>query len=315
MDEQALQEAVDFSGYPLQTVVAEWLFDHGFAVCEEWAFVDPDTDTRRTIDIEAARFVDGWFETDAGRTAVGGVLLIECKQSRNPYLGFEAVRINPLVRRLPVAGLPHAEIALHWEEEVEGAMAVSVPVLHALGLTEHPFFTDPPVATNLSKAHPKGKRVELSGDEPYNALSQPLIKAMLRYIEHWTFSPGDRPEGQYSIHLPMPIAVVDAPLLLVRGRKGSSEICPTEWMRVITHEAASRSPEPWRPLGFDVINVVHADFFPTFVERHLLPFFDEFARRLRLVQDALLTGEARVPDAGLGLARRGDYFEWLTTRA
>ncbi len=45
-------------------------------------------------------------------------------------------------------------------------------------------------------------------------------------------------------------------------------------MRVITHEAASRPPEPWRPLGFDVINVVHADFFPTFVERHLLPFFE-----------------------------------------
>jgi hypothetical protein len=313
MGDEALREAVDLSGYPLQTVVAGWLVDHGFAVCEEWAFVDADTGVRRTVDIEAARFVDGWVESDAGRVAVGGCLLIECRQSRNPYIGFEAVTVNPRARRLPLTGLPHDEVVLRWVDSSEGEVAVAVPTLDVLGLTHHPFLTDPPVAAMISKAHPKGKRVELSGEEPYNALVRPLVKAMLRYTEHWSHSAADRSGGHYSVHLPMPLAVVDAPLLLARGRKGSSDIRRADWMRVISHEAANLRPRPWRPLGFHVIDVVHADFLPSFVEHHVVPFFDELARRVHHVQDALVTGAAWRPEVSSDLARDGYFFEWLTS--
>jgi hypothetical protein len=313
MDEQAFRDAIDLSGYPLQSVVAGWLDDHGYGVSEEWAFVDTETERRRTIDIEAFRSVDDWSESEAGRVAVVAALLIECKQSRSPYVGFEAVTTNPFVRRLPLCGLPHDEVVLEWNEPPEGEISIAVPVSHVLGLTDHAFFTDAPVITTLSKAHPRGKRVELSGEEPYNALSQPLAKATVRYIEHWRANFDSRADdGHYSVHLPVPIAVVDAPLLVVRGRKDSSEIRGTSWMRVVSHEAARKPPHPWRPLGYDVINVVHADFFPTFVAQHLEPFLDDFTRRVHRVQDALLVGKARMPHGGRNRFRRGDYFEWLS---
>jgi hypothetical protein len=47
VSEQLVNKAISYSGYPLQVIVAKELATN-FMLHEEWSFIDPDTNQRRS---------------------------------------------------------------------------------------------------------------------------------------------------------------------------------------------------------------------------------------------------------------------------
>jgi hypothetical protein len=88
-------------------------------------------------------------------------------------------------------------------------------------------------------------------------------------------------------------------LLAVYGRRGASRIEPTDWIRVISRHAAGTHP-PRQGLGFDVLDVVAADRFETFLEDYLEPFVSEFVTSLARVQDVVLAGKGMLSRFHIG---------------
>ncbi|HET8954743.1 MAG TPA: hypothetical protein VFN18_03690 [Solirubrobacterales bacterium] len=308
MEEAELRKAVEHSGYPLQTVVAGALADREYAVDEEWGWVDPDQDTERTLDI-VAEWSSGYrHRSEQGEVVPIRSLLIECKQSRNPYLGFSAVSPPSLDRHPVVVGLNRPKITLFTEN---GDLITSMSLIELLGLRGHHYLRAPVVVSSLSKAHPQGKRVEISGDEPFNSLIRPLTKASRRYREHW-FNP---PAGNRNVHpvrLVFPVAVIDAPLIAVHGRQGRSDLKPVPWMRVISRHAAGPGRQARTKLGVEVVDLVAADYFENFLADQLDPFFDDFFYELTRIQDVVLTGRGRVGGYEPGSPLPWDFREHLT---
>jgi len=291
MGEEALRDAVEHSGYPLQTVIAGFLADRGYRIDEEWGWLDQDRDVERTLDVLAERRSDDWQDSDRGQVLPVRSLLIECKQSRNPYLGFAAVS-PPALRDHPrVIGLNYTMLRIHSDQDQSFAR---FPIVQSLGLTSHPYLSEPLIISSLSRAHPNGKRVEISGEETFNSLVRPLTKAARRYVEHWRTTPA-RNRTEFVARLIFPVAVVDAPLLAVRGRRGNSDIEPTQWLRVISRHAADGNQQLRKKLGFDVVDVVHADFIETYLDHYLDPFFEAFISSLAQIQDLVLDGKAVLP--------------------
>lgn len=296
MKEAALRDAVELSGYPLQTVVAGWLADRSYRIDEEWAWLDPEQEVARNLDVVAEHSSGIWHRSERGAILVITSLLIECKQSRNPYLGFAAVSPPTLDAHPRLAGLTRPLIGVHPEGSNS---ALRVPLMRLLGLTTQPYLRAPLVVSSLSRAHPNGSRVEISGQETFNSVVRPLTKAANRFREHWR-SPGSSVQDTIAVRLIFPIAAVDAPLLAVRGRRGASEIEPTTWMRVISRHPADGNQTPRRELGFDVIDVVAADYLESFVDEQVAPFVAAFTESLAKVQDVVLAGSGSLPDFEIG---------------
>src|SRR5438046_3002634 len=84
---EQIANAVDRSGYPLQTVVGQALRQN-FHVREERSYVDRDTKELRSIDIRAEMRLHEW--TPQPRVRPQLTVLIECKQSQLPYIFFRA---------------------------------------------------------------------------------------------------------------------------------------------------------------------------------------------------------------------------------
>jgi hypothetical protein len=100
---EKLVDAVRRSGYPLQATVAASLKSR-FHVYEEWAYLDPQRQKQRTIDIFAYRSIETLEKSDRINTAIG--LLIECKQSAMPYVFFRGVAPVRSTKYPHLAGLP-----------------------------------------------------------------------------------------------------------------------------------------------------------------------------------------------------------------
>jgi len=102
-----------------------------------------------------------------------------------------------------------------------------------------------------------------------------LVKA----LEH--FGRVETPPGTavyFDLHFAIALAVVDAPMVGVRpGPHGhESELIP--WVRIPRHRGLeARSHEHSRNIY--AIDIVHFDFLDQYIERHLLPFADEFSTR------------------------------------
>jgi hypothetical protein len=289
----SLREAVDRSGYPLQTVVAAALQEREFRVEEEWAFEDAESQKRRAIDVFGDYSMGPFIESGAAKSTVLVAMLVECKQSKHPYLGFEAVAPPPLDNHPRIAGLGRWRIALHMDDSTSKSYW-ETPLARVLSTVDHQFIVDPPVVTTISRAQAKGDGFDISGDEPHNALLRPLIKAASIYADHWKGAPGQQALPAYVGRLVMPVAVVDAPLLLVRGSPGSSEIMGANWMRVISHRAMSVPRDPWVTKGFDVVDIVHRAFFEHFLDAYALPYARSYYERLGSIHDALISGRATV---------------------
>ena len=84
LSDEALSEAVESSGYPLQTVVAAQLSRLGFSITEEWVFTDSESGKARALDVHAAKPLYDRARASGSRVRPALALLIECKQSEMP---------------------------------------------------------------------------------------------------------------------------------------------------------------------------------------------------------------------------------------
>jgi hypothetical protein len=296
----AVFDAVSRSGYPLQTVVAEKL-SQAFHVREEWSYLDRDTKNLRTIDVVASCPL---YELADEQPRVRPQLdvLIECKKSDLPFVFF-STRHKPWLRSFPlVAGLKSREITLVTDDNLS---TWTTSILNVLGLLAHPFHKLVPVSNTFSKCVRRGGgELELSGEDSYNGVVLPLIKAAAHFEA--TEAPRDT-HVYFDSHLTVPVAVVDAPMVLFETTNGASTAILKPWIRVARHEY-DRDSHEWQKDRLWAIDVVHVDFLDEYVEKHLMPFAKEFAAKVLAHQTEVATGEGFV--SGLG----ANSFEGLESR-
>lgn len=277
IEESSLIDAVERSGYPLQSVVADQLQSR-FKVAEEWGYVDRSGD-HRSLDVLAYRTLsEGTDELAEGtdETVQPSVaLLIECKRSRLPYVFFQSIdRRSPGVPA--VSGTPHGKITIRQKTSSTTHWSKSLGPVDGLRLDLEPFISSPPVCSVFSAAQRKGDGFQLSGDVPFNKIVMPLINALEDQMERG--KPLDHRPRLFP-RLIVLVAVVDLPMVLVEGPGRSADPVLAPWVRVIRQEAPGFDDRfaRWRYYGVDV---VHISFLSAYVEDHLLPFADEFAARV-----------------------------------
>lgn len=278
--DSTLTSSVHSSGYPLQMRVAGQLSE-SFTVTEEWGFADKDTREHRALDVFAIR---GFTDEPAPRIGPILILLIECKRSKHPYIFFQSA-IDRIAPRFPrVAGLIADKIDLH--ERGTNRFRTG-HASYALQLDALPFVNGSVVhCSALSKAIPKGDKVELSGSEPYNSLILPLTKA----ADHaTTLYAHKRDRNQIFPALVLSICVLDAPMVLFKAPDESAEPVLTPWLRVVRQEPTGER-ELREAYRWSAIDVVHSAYFETFVDEHVMPFAVEFASRIRHFGEALFVG-------------------------
>jgi hypothetical protein len=266
-----LVAGIETSGYPLQGIVASKLIKT-FVVSEEWGYIDRDSKEHRSLDLFAYKSLDA---EGTGSVRPDLVLLIECKRSQHPYIFFKNVTERPIPRFPMVAGLirgvvPIHELSKNRMREVRGA--------EVLGVDKIPFVEPgPPKCSAFSRGVPSGKKVDLSGSDPFNSVVLPLVKALDHAAE--LNRVGDRPNTLRPT-LMLCVNVIDAPMVLVENPCTASDPILSPWVRIVRQEANTNS-DRWVPFKFYAIDAVHIDFFDEFLDKHLLPFATTFADRSR----------------------------------
>ena len=116
----------------------------------------------------------------------------------------------------------------------------------------------------------------MSGDEPFNKIVLPLVKA-LQFKQDM-----DHKFRRLVRSLPtlaLCIAVLDAPMLLVESPSKAGDPVLTPWVRVQRMQANHDRDSTPRSHEVYAIDFVHLDTLDDFLNNHVSPFADEFARR------------------------------------
>jgi hypothetical protein len=259
INDQQVLDAVRKSGYPLQTIIASSL-QMDFKVQEEWSFVDDDCGKLRTLDIWASRRMFNLRNETQPFVRPTLDLLIECKQSDLPYVFFVSAT-QPQLREFPYfAGLAQDRIVIKTDDDPS---TYTETILGALSLSEHPFVRDAaePCMT-FSKCVRQGNKIELSGTDAFQKTVLPLMKA-LQY-----FKKQERPPTTaryFDCHIPLAIAVIDAPMIAARIQNNVTSLSLTPWVRIVRHEAVDPAP------FYDRIQT-----FGKYLQQHALPFALQF---------------------------------------
>jgi len=292
LTEADVSAAVSKSGYPLQTIVANSLHPQ-FHVQEEWSYIDKDTQEARTIDILAVKQLYD-FTQEQPRVRPTLDLLVECKQSALPYVFFLASS-RPWVPHFPLlAGLFKHTLNITTDDD---ASSWELSVLNALGLDFHPFITrEPEYCISFAKSVRKGSDVELSGSEAFHGLVLPMLKAMYHFQ---TVESPPKTAWYFDCHLCIGIGVLDAPMVGVRVSEQSHDLTLLPWVRVVRHET-DEIPDWHHRTRLFAIEIVHKDFLQDYLDKHLLPFAEEFSKLTIKHQQVLASGEAFATGMGKG---------------
>lgn len=294
--ESGLRSAIDRCGYPMQAsvvraireaAVLRWGDRAYTAVQEEWTYQDRDTGDVRAIDALAEAHLWNWQSEDQPRIRPVLSLLVECKQSELPHIFFT----RPSGRSLSpvVSGFPHSDVTLVTDDDRSTWLFALTDLW---GLDEHTFATSPPIAVSLSKARfRKGGDLEITGEDTYNGLTLPLLKATAHLDVVAEYEKKYYTDGRLLI----PLAVIRGPMVgVLDDGKGDLELIP--WARVTRYEPES-SPENRRSHRVFTYDVVHEDYLASYLEK-LTDYADSFAAAVLGHQAVLLTGRGFA--AGLG---------------
>jgi hypothetical protein len=285
--EEDLADAISRSGYPLQTVISNRLKELSFLIEEEWTYIDSESEQEkeRNLDIFASKPL--WdYERMKHKPIIEPRLnlLVECKRSDSPYLFFlSSGKIDTFPN---FTGLKKEHLSVHSE-----AGRMDFPYSTALSLRLLPFIKNKDeVCMTFSKCVEGGKkRLTLTGEEPYNAIVKPLIKAIKYYQSKEKAKSTYR---YFKFHLIVGLVIIDAPMIEVKVGKKRNVLRLSPWVRV--NRRTSREPGDNRIIldeGFS-FDVVHKDYLDKYINRHLLPFANEFARLVRKHEGELVSGES-----------------------
>jgi hypothetical protein len=285
--EAALRAAVDRCEYPMQASVVRtisnaaeqhWEDRAHTIVQEEWTYQDRDTGDVRAIDALAESHL--WPLQSGRQPRIRPVLslLIECKQSELPHVFFT----RPSERSLsPVlSGFPHSDVTLVTDDDNS---TYNFPLTSLWGLDEHPFVSSPPVAVSLSKVRRNRSDLEITGEDTYNGLTLPLLKATEHLDAVTAYTSTHYTDGRLLI----PLAVIRGPMVSVLDDgRGDLELIP--WARVTRYEPESQ-PKHWRTHRKFTYDVVHEDYLATYMGK-LIDYTSAFASAILDHQSVLLTG-------------------------
>ena len=262
LDEAKLLEAVRWSGYPLQSLIAQELTSH-FQVFEEWGYSDRATREHRSLDIYAFREL----ALPSGAPPARLHLLIECKRSEMPYVFFP-----PGAPRIPhdfpeIVGFGHLSLDLgnRTTQDASPASFFCAPEL--------PFVsTEARVAVAYARAERKGSSAELSGEVPFKHVVLPLASAVQHLRDVFGGSHG-------TPLIVVSLCVLDAPMVMATGSPDSPQLMLDPWVRVV-HQESERTGTHWRQQHYTV-DFVHRSYLTIYLTQHLLPFAEELARRFQ----------------------------------
>ena len=287
---EVLADAIHASGYPLQLQVAQNLSE-GFYIQEEWSYIDHQTQVPRTIDLVASRELFEWKDPQP-RVRPELNLVIECKQSDLPYVFFLSDR-HPRLPDFPtISGLKAKNVVITSDDDPS---SWHIPPLGALGLDQHSFLSDSvPFCVTFSKCVRHGKKLTLSGSDPYQNLMLPILKA----ADHFDQTQIPPPTAHYfDGHLVIGVGVLDAPMVGVRLTDSgpNTELLP--WVRVVRHEPTGEASK-YTSSRVRGVEIVHKDYLNQYVDRHALPFAREFAQLVLKHPDVLADAKGFVPGMG-----------------
>ena len=268
VEEQQIIEAVRISGYPLQTIIYEML-SKKFRIQEEWNFIDSDSNEERAIDLLAELYL---YDFNKPQPRVRPILnlIIECKQSDMPYVFFLTKDKQQTPKFPVIAGLANKNIVFTSDDE---GSTYNFSILQALELSNHQFLSTSPIFANtFSKGARKGKKIELSGSQPYQGLVNPLLKAV-SYFEECEKPP--ETAHYFDCHITIPIAVIDGPMVSVKCTD-SNEIEMVPWVRIPRHQTANKD-DNCHLANIGAIDVVHKDYLEEYISDHVMPFATDFA--------------------------------------
>ena len=287
LDDEALESAIHASGYPLQLQVAQNL-SGSFRIQEEWSYIDHQTQVSRTIDLVASRRLFEWDEPQP-RVRPELNLIVECKQSDLPYVFFLSNH-HPWLPDFPtISGLKSKDIVITSDDDPSSWRHSPLSVLD---LNRHPFLrTSVPLCATFSKCVRQRKKVVLSGDDPYQSLMLPILKA----ASHFDGTQTPPPTAHYfDCHIVIGVGVLDAPMVGVRLTDSGTEIELLPWVRVVRHEPTGGVTK------FDSsevrgVEIVHKDYLNQYINHHALRFAGEFAQLALKHSDVLADAEGFVP--------------------
>jgi hypothetical protein len=297
-----LKAAIERSGYPLQSTVVDLVLaqmsddKYDWSVQEEWAFLDADASQVRQLDAFISceiRFPDsdrhevGQPRDPRNHLRARLDLLIECKQSELPYVFFVRESVQCLGPEL--AGLPHSELSLRSGPDEPPGMVMSYFDVLGLGnLTlAWPEFT----AVAMTRAHRKGKALELSTEEAYRGLSLPLMKALQHYLSIVQVKPEHL---FFNIRTVLPLVVLRAPIVAVHMEADGPHLEAVPWVRVARTEPADQSRHFWLTSELRFFDVVHVDYLSSYVSL-ALGTAEEIGERARRFAIPIITGTAVLP--------------------
>ncbi|MFC8688777.1 hypothetical protein [Brevibacillus porteri] len=271
VNEDDVLKAIVNSGYPLQNVITEKL--KAFNVTEEWSFVDRDTLDLRNIDILAELELYDYNKYPDTRVRPALSLLIECKQTTLPYVFFSTNHV-PYMPHFPMySGLFENEYIRIKSDNTRSTWSLSINDI--FDLRQNEFISNAPLYSKIfSKCVRKGKEIELSGSETYNSVILPLTKA----LSHYT-NVVEPPKTAYyfDCYMTLGVAIIDGPMIGVNVNEEGNNIGYAPWVRVLRHEHEEGKRNKQRGKHY-VIDVVHKDYFNTYIDQHLMPFANIFGK-------------------------------------
>jgi hypothetical protein len=190
-----------------------------------------------------------------------------------------------------IAGLLSGKVVMRDSRRswgVDGAMA--------LGLGKLPFIKDGPThSAAFTSAIAKSKKVHTTGRVTWRSIVLPLVKASNAV---WDRHTAHASKSRVFPTLVLSICVLDAPMVFVEDPNHVTDPVLTPWIRLVRH---SSPPDKDAGYRWHYIDVVHADFFATYLSKHFMPFATEFGRRAEKMSSILLRG---------GTVKTLDSFEW-----
>jgi hypothetical protein len=286
--EQHVTTAIEGSGYPLQSIVASTLAT-AFTVEHEWAYIDSESGSQRTLDLLAYRYL---FDRTSHRTVRVRPrldLLIECKRADLPYVFFVERSSGKFIIDFPrVVGLRSPSVTLRTNDS---RSTYTSGVTHVLSLDKEEFVSGPTLCSTFSKCVRKGPGLELSGSEAYSGLVQPLVKAQ----RHLSVAASPRASHVYfDGRLSIAIGVLDAPMLAVDPADGGLATW-LPWVRCIRREYDAKAEWSDREQEW-YLDIVHSSFLSEYITRHVMPFAELFGKRAIRHAETLANGKGFAKD-------------------
>lgn len=292
MTEGLLLDAVNASGFPLQVAISRRLNAitgyPAVEVFEEWTFVDSDEGKQRALDMVFEMRLPFDF-VDLAYPSVA--LLIECKASKQPFVFFEAPPPYDLteLRSYPrIVGLRHGRVKLHVETGFPPYVTIVPQQLVAVKDIALPL--SPAAHAHMyTKVIPDSKKFSASAAEAYNSIVLPLTKAVRHYER---IKEPAQEHDHYQAIAVFPVAVINGPILY--SSLDGSGLVLAPWIRLSKHELFESAVPVYRD-SLMTIDFVHAEFFERYLTEFILPFADEYARRVKRQASILAAGEGYLP--------------------